>query len=281
MFRVGMIDRYSFQDQYLTRGDVINYDKTIMPLAHPVIGLHPHNDTPEKPSTIIVSLFLSTLDRENAAFILSHAKEINEMLGTYSTIPIRFDSTILLEDIMKRQSLHLKCEINTRTGSISTACLDEDPVGQLFFAYMKHFEAIQHLITIFNTFIAKAPAQKIRHLNNTFAIIGCYRKLGNLNPYYDLHYRYGSDVLQTIDEDKNFFSQANMPIGFEMLKKKLAKAYHHLCPTGDRPSEEVLHGTPEYIAINALLKEYTGFKLGLYRPEYEQSRYTFYLEDSA
>lgn len=147
---------------------------------------------------------------------------------------------IAIEDVMKRTSLHLQCEIDTKTGIIHTTCLDENPVGQLFFSYMKHFEAIQHLITVFNTFIAKEPTQKVRHLNNTFAIIGGYRKLSHLDPHYDLYYRYGSDVLQTIDQDKDFFDQANMPIGFEMLKKKLAKAYHYRCPAGDMPCKEVL-----------------------------------------
>ena len=167
-----MVDRYALQDQYLSRQDIANYDKTITQVAHPLVALKPHVTTTDKSSHIVLSLFLSTLDRENAAFIIKYAREINEMLGTYSRIPIRFDSMISQEEIMKRTSLHLQCEINTKTGMIYTKCLDEDPIGQLFFAYLKYFEAIQHLITIFNSFIIKDPSQKVRHLNNTFAIIG-------------------------------------------------------------------------------------------------------------
>lgn len=194
---------------------------------------------------------------------------------------MRFDSTIKVEDIMKRDSLHVMCEINTKTGVLFTTCIDQDPIGQLFFAYIKHFEAIQHLITVFNNFIVKDKINRIRHLNNTFAIIGCYRKLSHLDSHYDVHFRYGSDVLQTVDQDEDFFSQANMPLGFEMLKKKLAKAYHIVCPAGDKPCKEMLQGTPEYVAINELLSEYTGFNLRLYRAEHDTSRYTFFLEDSA
>ena len=153
---------------------------------------------------------------------------------------MRFDGTIDVEQVMKCDTLHLKCEIDTKTGSVHTECLDETPLGRLFFAYMKHFEAIQHLITIFNKFIVTDPLQKVRHLNNTFAIMGCYRKLGRMTSHYDLQLRYGSDVLQTIDEDADFFSQANLPIGFEMLKKKLAKAYQANCPLADKPCKEVL-----------------------------------------
>lgn len=182
---------------------------------------------------------------------------------------------------MKRESLHLQCEIDTTTGTIHTLCLDEDPIGKLFFAYMKHFEAIQHLITIFNTFIVTDPSERVRHLNNTFAIIGCYRHLGHLDSHYDLHFRYGSDVLQTVDEDKDFFSHANMPLGFEMLKKKLAKAYHKNCPLADKPCKEVLQSAPEYVAINKILPQYIGFSLRLYRAEHDTTRYTFFLEDDA
>lgn len=274
-----MIDRYALHDQYVSSEDVANYDKTIIPIAHPLVSLNPHVNGAEKPSCIVASLYLSKLDRENAVFIVQHAQQINEMLGTYSRLPIRFDTTISVDEIMKRDSLHVKCDINTKTGIIYTSCLDEDPIGQLFFGYMKYFEAIQHLITVFNNFIVKDPAQRVRHLNNTFAVIGCYRKLSHLDPHYDLHFRYGSDVLQTIDQDLDFFSQANMPIGFEMLKKKLAKAYHHLCPAGDKPCAQVLANNTEYMGINKLLSQYTGFSLRLYRPEHETTRYTFFLEN--
>lgn len=275
-----MVDRYDLQDKYISSEDVANYDKTIMPLAHPLVTLAPHLDFKDKPSEIYASLVMSALDRENAAFIVKYAKEINEMLGTYSSIAVRFDSAISVEEVMKRDSLHIKCMINTKTWVINTYCLDEDPIGQLFFNYMKYFEAIQHLITVFNTFVVKKPEDKVRHLNNTFAIIGCYRKLGHLDPYYDIHFRHGSDVLQTLDQDKDFFSQANMPVGFEMLKKKLAKAYHYKCPEANLPSHEVLQSTPEYVAINTLLSEYTGFSLRLERAQYEKSRYAFFLVDN-
>ncbi len=182
---------------------------------------------------------------------------------------------------MKRDSLHLHCDIHTKTGVVSTRCLDEDPIGQLFFAYMKHFEAIQHLITIFNTFIIKDPSERVRHLNNTFAIIGCFRHLGHLDSHYDLHFRHGSDVLQTVEEDKDFFSHANMPLGFEMLKKKLAKAYHTLCPDADKPCNMVLQNVPEYVSINKILHSYIGFYFKLYRKEHDTTRYTFFLEDDA
>lgn len=177
MFRVGMIDRYVLHDEYLAREDVANYDKTISAVSHPVIALAPHSHTPDKKSTIAVSFFLSALDRENALFILQYAKEINEMFGTYTRLPIRFDATLSAEDITKRDMLRIQCDIDTKTGMIHTTCPDEDPVSQLFFTYLKHFEAIQHLITIFNTFIVQDASKKVRHLNNTFAIIGCYRHL--------------------------------------------------------------------------------------------------------
>lgn len=80
MFRVGMVDRYALHDQYLNTQDVANYDKSITAVAHPLISLAPHMATPDKPSMIQVSLFLSSLDRENAAFIVTHAQQINEML---------------------------------------------------------------------------------------------------------------------------------------------------------------------------------------------------------
>ena len=115
MFRVGMVDAFDLQDQYVSREDVANYDKTIIPVAHPLIALAPHVDFKDKPSEIYASLVMSMLDRENAAFIINHAKEINEMLGTYSSIPVRFDSTISVDDVMKRDSLHIKCQINTKT----------------------------------------------------------------------------------------------------------------------------------------------------------------------
>ncbi len=281
MFRVGMTDRYTLNDQFLKREDVGNYDRTITQIAHPIVALPPHNDHKDKPSEIQVSFYLSDLDRDNAAFIVKYAQKINELLGTYSRIPVRFNNGVSVDDVMKRESLHVSCKINTKTGVVSSNCLDTDPVGQLFFAYIKHFEAIQHLITIYNTFIITDPKERVRHLNNTFAIIWCYRKLGHLDSHYDLHFRYGSDVLQTIDEDKDFFSQANLPIGFEMLKKKLAKAYHYTCPGGDKPCKDVLKDNKEYAAINMLLEEYIGFSLRLYRPEHEQTRYTFFLENSA
>lgn len=279
MFRVGMIDRYALNEQYLTAEDAANYDKTIIQTPHPLISLKPHIITPEKPSAIVLDLYLSQLDRENIAFIIQHAAQINEMLGTYSRIPVRFDPTIALEEVMNRDTLHVRCDINTRTGSISTICLDEDPLGQQLFSYLKYFEAIQHLITVFNMFVAKTPEEKVHHLNNTFAIIGGYRRLSHLDSHYDLHFRHGSDVLQTIAADEDFFSQANMPIGFEMLKKKLAQAYHGLCPAGDKPCSQVLAMNAEYIAINELLQEYTGFLLRVHREEHDATRYTFFLED--
>lgn len=75
-----MIDRYALHDEYLAREDVANYDKTIQPIAHPIVALKPHVSYADKPSMVIMSLYLSSLDRENAAFIIEHAKEINEML---------------------------------------------------------------------------------------------------------------------------------------------------------------------------------------------------------
>lgn len=80
MFRVAMIDRYALHDQYLTNQSVADYDKTIIPVAHPLVAINSHVNSSDKPSTIIVSLVLSDLDRENAAFIVNHAKEINELL---------------------------------------------------------------------------------------------------------------------------------------------------------------------------------------------------------
>lgn len=80
MFRVGMLDRYALHDQYVSSQDAANYDKSIVALAHPVISLPPHHDTTDKPSSIQIGLYLSSLDRENAVFIVKHAKEINEML---------------------------------------------------------------------------------------------------------------------------------------------------------------------------------------------------------
>lgn len=281
MFRVGMIDRYALHDQYLTAEDAANYDKTIVQIPHPVVSLKPHILSPDKPSIIVLDLYLSQLDRENITFIIQHAAQINEMLGTYSRIPVRFDPTTSLEEIAKRDSLHIRCDINTRTGSIATTCADDDALGQQLFSYLKYFEAIQHLITIFNTFVAKTPEEKVHHLNNTFAIIGGYRRLSHLDSHYDLHFRHGSDVLQTIDPDQDFFSQANMPIGFEMLKKKLAQAYHTLCPAGDKPCAQVLATNAEYVAINDLMQEFTGFTLHLHREEHDQTRYTFSLQNEA
>lgn len=281
LFRVWMTDRYTLNDQYVSRNDTANLDRTIVQIPHPIISLAPHVEYTDKPSEIITSFYLSDLDRDNALFIVKYAQKINELLGSYSRIPVRFDTNVSEEEIKTRMSLHVKCSINTKTGVVATSCLDNDSVGQLFFAYMKHFAAIQHLITIYNTFIVSDPKERVRHLNNTFAIIGCYRRLSHLDVHYDLQFRYGSDVLQTIDEDKDFFSQANMPIGFEMLKKKLAKAYHYSCPSWDKPCKEALQHNKEYVAINALLKEYIGVSLRLYRPEHEETRYTFFLENDA
>lgn len=75
-----MVDRYVLHDQYISQQDAANYDKSIIALAHPIVALDPHNDTPDKPSTINIGLYLSLLDRENAVFIVKHAQEINEML---------------------------------------------------------------------------------------------------------------------------------------------------------------------------------------------------------
>ena len=75
-----MIDRYTLHDQYLSTQDSTNYDQTIVNVPHPVVSLRPNIMSADKPSTIVVSLYLSTLDRENAVFIINHAKEINELL---------------------------------------------------------------------------------------------------------------------------------------------------------------------------------------------------------
>ncbi len=75
-----MLDRYALHDQYIANQETASYDKSIVALPHPVIALNPHNDTADKPSSIHIGLYLSSLDRENAVFIVKHAQEINEML---------------------------------------------------------------------------------------------------------------------------------------------------------------------------------------------------------
>lgn len=276
-----MMDRYVLDDGYITHTDTAQYDKSIISIEHPLVALQAHNASPDKPSAIAVSFFLSSLDRENAAFIVKYAQKINEMLWTYTTIGYRFDGTISVDEIMKRDMLHVQCQIDTRTWKVSTSCKDNDSVGQLFFSYMKYFEAIQHLITIFNTFIITRPEDKVRHLNNTFAIIGCYRHLGHFDNYYDLHFRHGSDVLQTVDAETDFFSHANMPLGFEMFKKKLAKAYHMLCPEGDTPCKAVLRDVKEYATVNTLLHSYLWLAIRIRRLEDDATRYLFFVEDDA
>lgn len=70
-----------------------------------------------------------------------------------------------------------------------------------------------------------------------------------------------------------------MPLGFEMLKKKLAKAYNHLCPLADKPCKVVLQDVPEYKAINKILPDYMGYSLRVHRAENDLTRYHFFLED--
>lgn len=140
-------------------------------------NLSKHRASPNQPSHIYLSLLLSQHDTDNLCFVNKYSHILNNIIENYSDLSFRF-KTINEQLLIDQKKIPLYFTIDTNNHEIILRRHNLEPVLEIIYDYLQHFELIQLCMTIYNSHIRSQWERERYPLRNTFAIISPHSRTG-------------------------------------------------------------------------------------------------------
>jgi len=228
--------------------------------------------------SIKLTLKLSESDFTNLQFIFDNLKDINDILSRYSQAGLSFEGAFEIEEFEKNSKISFLYTASSEEENFIRSDDSGDECLKFIQKYLEYFEFIQKTIQIANKYNGKNWPE----LENTFAIIGCYRSYDSFTELYPLKDDKAAEFQETItrqrqDATKSLGSTGE-PVAFELVKKKLAYKYEDLIREGGLTNDAIdkkmkkeglLFNINNFIKEPPLSLELGVSKNGSYMPKYE------------
>ncbi|MEI7477464.1 MAG: AAA family ATPase [bacterium] len=180
----------------------LNKEDSQQLIRHKPVSLHNLHENlagKGKPSLVFLTFVLNEQDRANMQFVYEHQEEINNLIATYSTSPVRFSYKGIDQYIKSYEQITCKVQLDLLANKGYTLDTHLEDIEHFIYDYCSHFYLLQHCITIHNE-LDKEKKEYWHSLHATLAVMGSYRNLLHYNDTYtigeDVHAHMVSDLLQ-------------------------------------------------------------------------------------
>lgn len=274
LFKVGLMNDYILNKNYLSSATPLDQKKTIALHKQYTEWLHAHFAYRDKPSEILIELFITEHDYDNMRYIIKHKSTFHELIRKYSTLSIEYPD-FCDEDIHNIPiSFVLHCSFD---GKKNLIVVDENklsPQGKFVLLYLQTLELIQICVDIYNEFVRVWEQEPLIPLKNGVAFISMNRDLKYVPHQINPH------TWNTLIGDKNSSSH-HAHIGFYLCVKKIwniISKHRSIKMTKKEIANfpERLEASEFYTSLVFIIKKYFNKTLTV---EYRNGLLEFYLVD--